>query len=167
MTTTESQRLVDAIGAPRGELVAVNWPPPQRFLGGGLRYDDSPATLQDSRLGRQELSDPPVPPRDKSLWGSFPNRAISRIRHRWHVSTGADGFNLLASRNQWRIDQKTITGEGLPVSRTAGEPPRSSRARGRRGVERRSGDPGLPITTNRRRVVFNHIYLENVGYKAF
>jgi hypothetical protein len=45
--------------------------------------------------------------------------------------------------------------------------PRRPRARGRRGVERRSGDPGLPITTNRRRVVFNHIYLENVGYKAF
>ena len=54
------------------------------------------------RRPRATRERPTVPPRAKSLWRSFPNRAIFRILHR-HVSSGADGFNLLASRNQWRF----------------------------------------------------------------
>ena len=55
-----------------------------------------------ARRPRATRERPSVPPRSKSLWRSFPNCAIFRILHR-HMSSGADGFNLPASRNQWRF----------------------------------------------------------------
>jgi hypothetical protein len=59
-------------------------------LAGGRRAGRTAAPRNSGETHR-------LPPRAKSLWRSFPNRAIFRILHR-HVSSGADGFNLLRSR---------------------------------------------------------------------
>lgn len=69
----------------------------QRWLVGGVLAARRPPPRNSGE------TDPPSHRALNLFWRSFPNRAIFRILHRWHVSTGADGFNLLVSRNQWRF----------------------------------------------------------------